>query len=456
MTGTRRGARGHGQRPATPTGTTAARDERWPGPPAGNLRRVGALVTIAAAGLAGLVVGAAAVVGIQDAGSRPAPAPRATPATGPARSDAVGPAAASPDPGGSGPATAVPPAPTPSVLLAWTPQGLDPGLAVAADVDPAVTATSVVRGGPVDLVSSRDAGGAPVDGLASGWAIPLDALAIDPAAHAGFVSIADQAAVTALGEGEALLGATSAGLRRLEPGGVIELAGGRSLTVAAVVSDTAIGGAELAVDVATGEGLGVDTARYLLAAYAGDRAGLEQRLRAALTAGTAVRFRGPGETPFLRHGDAVLPQAQIKEQFGEFAYRPGSGGDAFVQDPAWQAANLTTVELPIVGAARCHRLVVDALAGALGDVVAANLGDLIDPEGFAGCWNPRTTRGSTSVSHHAWGVAVDINATANPTGLASVQDPRLLAIFARWGFTDGSDWLVPDAGHIEYVAPPGG
>jgi hypothetical protein len=35
-----------------------------------------------------------------------------------------------------------------------------------------------------------------------------------------------------------------------------------------------------------------------------------------------------------------------------------------------------------------------------------------------------------------------------------VQDPRLLEVFARWGFTDGSGWLVTDAGHFEYVAPP--
>ena len=51
-------------------------------------------------------------------------------------------------------------------------------------------------------------------------------------------------------------------------------------------------------------------------------------------------------------------------------------------------------------------------------------------------------------------MAVDLNAGANPTGLASVQDPRLVAVFARWGFTEGSGWLVPDAGHFEYVSPP--
>lgn len=406
------------------------------------LRRAGAVLAVAAAAVAGVVAGATLMAGVQGAGSR----------TDPTSTTESPPVTAARDP-----ATTVPAAePGPLVLLAWTPNGLDPGLAAAAAADPAVSATSIVRGATIDLVGSRDAGGATVDEPAPGWAIPLDAVAIDPAAHAGFVSVADREAIAALGDGEALLGTTSARLRRLGPGGVLDLAGGRSVTVAAVVSDSAVGGAELAVDRSTGERLGVATDRYLLAAYDGDRPAVEQRLRSALATASAVRFRGPGETPFLRNGDAVLPQAHIKDRFGEFAYRRTGPGDEFEQDPDWQAEHLVSVDLPIIGATRCHRLVVDALAGALAEVASANLAGLIGPDGFAGCWNPRTTRGGTSISRHAWGVAVDINTGDNPTGLASVQDPRLVTAFGRWGFTEGSGWLVPDAGHFEYVAPPGG
>ena len=197
-------------------------------------------------------------------------------------------------------------------------------------------------------------------------------------------------------------------------------------------------------------------ARGVLVGHDGDRPAVEQRLRSALTTASAVRFRGPGETPFLRNGDAVLPQAHIKDRVGEFAYRRIGPGDEFEQDPAWQAEHLVRVDLPVIGPARCHRLVVDALAGALAEVASANLAGLIGPDGFAGCWNPRTTRGGSGISRHAWGVAVDINTGDNPTGLASVQDPRLVTAFGRWGFTEGSGWLVPDAGHFEYVAPPGG
>jgi hypothetical protein len=396
------------------------------------MRRAAVVAAAVAGAVAGLVAGAVAMARIQDAGS--AAAPSAPPVTAP------------PAP----PSVPVPSAP--AVLLAWTSGGLDPGLAAAAAGDPEVAAASVVAAGTVDLVASHGADGAVVDAPAPGWAIPLEAVAIDPATHTAFVGGPDLVAVAGLGPGQALLGATSAELRRLGPGGRLTLAGGTTVTVVGVVGDTAIGGAELAVDRATGAGLGVSTDRYVLLAHRGDRSGLEQRLRATLPPDRPVRFRGAGETPFLRHGDAVLPQVLIKQRFGEFAYRPAPG-DAFEQDPAWQAENLVTVDLPIIGTARCHRLVVGALDGALREVVDANLAALVDPAGFAGCWNPRTSR-TTGISRHAWGVAVDLNAGANPTGLASVQDPRLEAVFARWGFTEGSRWLVPDAGHFEYVSPP--
>ena len=58
------------------------------------------------------------------------------------------------------------------------------------------------------------------------------------------------------------------------------------------------------------------------------------------------------------------------------------------------------------------------------------------------------------LSRHAWGAAVDLNYAKNPTGTASGQDPRLVAVMERWGFTWGGGWLVPDPSHFEYVRPP--
>ena len=105
----------------------------------------------------------------------------------------------------------------------------------------------------------------------------------------------DREAIAGLGDGEALLGTTSARLRRLGPGGVLDLADGQSVTVAAVVSDSAVGGAELAVDRSTGERLGVATDRYLLATHDGDRPAVEPRVRAAPPPPPAVGVPGPAQ-----------------------------------------------------------------------------------------------------------------------------------------------------------------
>lgn len=58
------------------------------------------------------------------------------------------------------------------------------------------------------------------------------------------------------------------------------------------------------------------------------------------------------------------------------------------------------------------------------------------------------------MSRRAWGAAVDLSFSNNPTGASSAQDDRLVTIVERWGFVSGDDWLVPDSGHFEYVGPP--
>jgi hypothetical protein len=341
----------------------------------------------------------------------------------------------------------------PAVLLVWTAGTLPAGLAddmTAAGIGPVTT----VRADLIDLAATTDAGGTAVDQAPPGMAFPLDAVAYDPATFPDFALPADQSALAALQPGEAVLGRTSASFRRLGPGGTLELAGGVRLRVAAVVDDTSIGGAEVAVPQSAGPPAPA-AARYLLIRHRQPRSQVEDTVRHLLPAGTAVRFRAPGETPFLRHGDAVLPQALIKERFGEFAYRPtGDGTRNVIQDPLWENENIVTTTVPVLGRVRCHRSLVPALTGALRDLEAAGLAGLLPPAGFAGCWNPRLVEPGGAVSRHAWGAAVDFNSPKNPTGLASVQDDRLVETMERWGFTWGGRWLVPDPAHFEYLKPP--
>ena len=165
---------------------------------------------VVGAALAGGVIGGAAMLGLQAAGPEPADptgvlSPEQPTAERPSaeRRGAESPSTTTPEGGAEpgGPAGAPParPAPTPpAVLLAWTPSRLDDGLATTAVSLPAARATSVVRGGVLDLVGSRDMEGRAVDRLDAGWVMPLDAVAVAPADHAVFVPLADRAAVAEL------------------------------------------------------------------------------------------------------------------------------------------------------------------------------------------------------------------------------------------------------------------
>ncbi len=348
------------------------------------------------------------------------------------------------------------PAPEPRerVLLAWTSGGLPPELPAQVDALGAVRRSTVVDGDTVNLVGSAGADGQPIDTVTDARSIPLDALAIDPATYAPFFDKAAQAEFRALQPGEVLLGATSSLLRRSGPGAVLQLDNGASVTVAGVVDDEVVGAAELVVDRATAAGVGIATPRFLLISYRGDRVTLEREINALLPPKVGARYRSPDETPYLRHGDAVLPQALIKARFGEFAYQPPTAGRFFEVDPAWRAEHIVQAKVPILGKiGECHRAIVPTIEGALRELEQRNLAFLIDRNGFRGCFQPSVIEGA-GISRHSWGVAIDLNFTKNPTGVASAVDPRVVEVMDRWGFTSGAEWLVRDAGHFEYLRPP--
>lgn len=323
--------------------------------------------------------------------------------------------------------------------LVWATGGLPEGL--GRSLEEMFGSVSVVEGDPVEL----DVG--------DGSLVPLDALAIDPAAHASF----DPGGTLAgLRPGTVVLGESSARLRRAGVGEVLNI-GGNGYEVVAVAPDMVVAGAEV-VFAKGDQSAQVKTERFALVDTELTRPMFEEQVRALYSGPAPLRIRAEGETPWLRHGDAVLPQVFIKQALGEFSYT-GRVGVRFTQDPEYVAANVVSAEVPLLGEVRCHRVVAEMLAGAMTQLVELGLGHLVDPGGFAGCWNPRYIRvaagTAAGVSRHAWGAAVDLNAPDNPVGSAGTQDPRLVEVMAEWGFTWGGLWLVPDPMHFEYGIDPG-
>lgn len=328
--------------------------------------------------------------------------------------------------------------PTTATYLLWSTGGLPQDLvdALTSQFDQ----ISIVKGDTVELTSK------------GGAVIPLDALAIDRHAHQLFDP---EDTLANLEPGTVILGATSARLRAASPGDVLTIAG-IDYSVAAIAPDEAVSAAEVVFD--KNDENPVVTDRFALIATDFARTDFEQTVRNLYHGPAPLRIRAEGETPWLRHGDAVLPQVFIKEALGEFSYSNLSGSE-FTQDEAFLDEHIVREEVPILGEVICHRRVVEMLDGAMSQLVEEGLSHLVDPAGYAGCWNPRFIRpvtGTTSgVSRHSWGAAVDINTRTNPVGSAGTQDPRLVEIMLEWGFAWGGDWLIPDPMHFEYGIPPG-
>ena len=381
---------------------------------------------------AGLVLGAALTLAVQTAADAPTLTARAEtiPLSGPA---------------------------APSTFLVWVPRGLPAGFAGAVGTMDKVAATTVVAEDDVWLRRSWSAAGELVDDPPPTYRIPIDAAAVDPATFAAFVPAADRARIAALAQGEAILGATSAGLRGLGPGAVIAI-GDRRIRIAAVLPDELVGAAELVVSRRTGASIGITHDRYFLVQPAAGRhitaaafrARLQPLLPAELGVNRAVQVRAPGQTPFFRAGDAVLPPVIVKSLFGEFAARPGARPGTIEIDPAWTASHLETTHLPVLGRVTCNVGIIDQLRDAMRRVDAAGLASTV--RSFNGCFVPRHIGWSDEnmLSYHSWGIAFDVNLAVNYRGQTPHQDPRLVRILGRWGFQWGGTWIVPDGNHFEF------
>ena len=330
--------------------------------------------------------------------------------------------------------------------------GLPEGLARAVDRDPEVLATSVIRGATLPLVATRRATGTVVDELPEDWWFPVEVLAFDPDRHAAVVG---PTAIDDLGPGEAVLSASSAQVRNLTPGDVLEFADGTELTVTAVVDDELVAAAEVAVSI-HGD-LDVPTARALLArtSDADVAAGWADLDRLAafdpdgeLQDAALSAVRGD-EVPVLRHAAGVLSPVRLKVHYGEFAISDGPGRWVR-QGASWLRAHHTITDVPLLGEVECHDAAIEPLTAAMTEIVERGMSGLVDGDDFGGCWAPRTS-GSGAPSSHAWGIAVDLNVQGNHYGFEPTIAPEVVEVMERHGFAWGGRWPVPDGMHFELV-----
>lgn len=254
-----------------------------------------------------------------------------------------------------------------------------------------------------------------------------------------------------LAQGKAVLSTASARLRGLAPGGALTFGIGdkrERIEVGGVRDDPRTAGVEALVPLAVARRLGVTEVRQVVMEVDASSAEPLERTARSLASPVPVRIgsRTDIETP---DAGKLLSLAEIKERFGEFSF-VDVPGRWLEPDKAWEEANIVRAAVPVLGTMRCHKKVVSPLTAAMRDVEAAGLAGLVVEPAF--CYAPRVQFGDArSVSRHTWGIAVDINPTDNAFGAEPTQDPRLVAIMARHGFSWGGVWMTPDGMHFEYT-----
>jgi hypothetical protein len=289
-----------------------------------------------------------------------------------------------------------------------------------------------------------------------GWQFPMGLTVLPPEAVLPLMGSQVSAVVA---RGELVMGQTSADLRGARAGDVAHLVaadgGLRQVRVGAVLPDADIGGAELLAAEAVADALGVTREFRVLIWGALDRSALDEALRARDLVNSSVRIRRSWDPP---DPDSTIGLAETKALLGEFAYRVSTAGTVSVAAD-WESANITD-RITYDGIAvrtRCHRVVADALQGALTDVAAAGLAsgiDVANANAYGGCYYPRFNRVTGQLgflSRHSWGQAFDTNTTTNAQGAVPQLDCRIVQIFRRWGFAWGGNFIRPDGMHFEYV-----
>ncbi len=145
---------------------------------------------------------------------------------------------------------------------------------------------------------------------------------------------------------------------------------------------------------------------------------------------------------------AFLTGGSIADVVGTFNYTV-LGGGRIAPDPSWVQNNIATEAVPILGTVTCHRAIFPQLRAALEDIVSRGLADEIHPGEYAGCYYPRFIAGSTTLSNHSFGLALDLNVPGNQRGTVGEMDRGVVSVFKEWGFAWGGDWSYTDPMHFE-------
>lgn len=321
------------------------------------------------------------------------------------------------------------------------------------------------RGFSIGMTAVRRGGG--YVQLASGglglWQFPMGVTALPIEA---IQSVMSTRVAAAIGQGQVVMGETSANLRGAQVGDVVDLVAANnsivSFTIGLVAPDAEVGGTEIVMSPAQADQLGADQPTRVLVYGTFARDAIDAALAGqGLTDGQV--FSGAGERVRIRRSwwpadpDSVIGLARTKALLGEFDYTLTASGGVAV-DSTWRAANIVEARFTdIFIRSSCHVAIVGDLQAALSEIAAVGLAGAIDvgnTNTYGGCYNPRFNRVTGSLgflSRHSWGQPIDMNTLTNAQGRRPQMDCRVVRIFRKHNFAWGGNFISIDGMHFEWV-----
>lgn len=126
----------------------------------------------------------------------------------------------------------------------------------------------------------------------------------------------------------------------------------------------------------------------------------------------------------------------------------------------WEKLNLFTFTLPmpvkcsygdgeVITQLRFHKKIMDIVVDTFDYITKSGLFELIQDCG--GSYMYRNKVNSEQLSTHSFGIAIDINCSANRYGELPRQSYFLVDAFLKFGWVWGGFWKVRDGMHFQYA-----
>ncbi len=316
-------------------------------------------------------------------------------------------------------------APVRAEVVIWSPSSL------TKDVTDQITSNVLVSKSSVAALSTID-----ITDSGTSATTSIEVLSFDPATYPEFINEASSSSFSSLGGSEAVLSETAASERNLTTGASLVLSNGTELRVAAVVPDTAMADADVAMVQSTVDSLGATSDTFILLDADTNAEAVEEMLS-----------RASSDLPLVVVDRSIAASARLAPKT---IFRAEPDLDEEAPDLEWLRANIRRSTIPVLGEIRCHRDVNRALAGAMSRLKARGLEALIDPESTFVCFDRHADPAQGDHWRHSAGLAIDLNLVE---GEQPTIDRRLRNIMAKFGFVWGGEFLVPQPSHFEYVGP---